>query len=91
MDAVNRVKKTQKINKNRWSSKENKIYVQYLKNNKDMFKDKESRKKGKVLHRLAKLIKKRTYEQVKSHHQKMIIKYHTIDTIIREFEAAFLL
>lgn len=49
--------------------------MDFLKENKQMFMNKESRRSNKVFRLLSKRIKSRTIHQVKSHHQKMLKKY----------------
>jgi len=66
----------------RWNIKENKIYCDFLKIHKEKFDDKIIRKKTRVYHMLSKKLRKRTALQVKSHHQKMIKRFHNIDNII---------
>lgn len=45
-------------------------------------KTKESRRANKVFLKISKIIKTRTSVQVKTHHQKLVKRYETIDNII---------
>lgn len=65
-----------------WSEEEDRIYVSYIKRNKRIMEDCQSRKKHKVFSEMSKLIKTRTAKQIKSHHQKMMKQYHSLKDIL---------
>jgi hypothetical protein len=46
-----------------------------MKNNKNDFENEQNRRKNKVFYRLSKILKKRTPDQCRSHHQKLQIKF----------------
>lgn len=54
-----------------WTQRENIIYVEFLKANKDIMDSRVGRKSCKIFKMLAELIRTRTSMQVKSHHQKL--------------------
>lgn len=65
-----------------WDFRENYTYITYLKNFKTIFASPEARKRVKVFSHLSKLIKTRNPFQIKSHHQKMMLRHKTLDAII---------
>ena len=73
-----------KLNSFTWTPNEEFLYVEFLKNNKDLFADVKERKKSKVFVAMSHHLKKRGPDQCRSHHQKMSIKYGNIDAIIEK-------
>lgn len=65
-----------------WDFRENYTYITYLKNFKSVLASPESRKRIKVFSHISKLIKTRNPFQIKSHHQKMMLRHKNIDAII---------
>lgn len=66
-----------------WRYDENYAYITYLSNFKWAFVDEFSRKKYQVYMHMSKFMKTRNHNQIKSHHQKMMLKYGSIDDIIK--------
>lgn len=66
-----------------WDVVEQSRYLTFLKQRKEVFHGSFKEKKGrKIFHRLSAFIKTRTSVQCKSHHQKMIKRYETVENII---------
>ena len=66
-----------------WDVVEQSRYLTFLKQRKEIFHGSFKEKKGKkIFHRLSTFIKTRTSVQCKSHHQKMIKRYGTVEMII---------
>jgi hypothetical protein len=65
-------------NKNSWTSEENGIYIRFFQENPDFVLNKETRKRNKIFVQMGKLIPSRDPKQIKSHHQKLLIKHGTI-------------
>lgn len=68
----------------RWSIKDNIKYITFLKNVIQHFESEKTRRAFKVFKVLADYLGTKTQAQCKSHHQKMIKQYSTIDTIIQK-------
>jgi actin-like ATPase involved in cell morphogenesis len=67
-----------------WAPEENLIYLKFLQGNKKDFVSEQERRKNKVFYRLSKILKKRTPDQCRSHHQKLQMKYEDdIEEIIQ--------
>ena len=64
-----------KITVGEWNYQENQIYLQFMIENINDFLTEKSRRKTKVFFRLSKILKKRTPDQCRSHHQKLQLKY----------------
>ena len=62
----------------RWTEEENFLYAQFLENNRFKFKSEFERRKYQVFTQLSSVLKSKTQKQCKSHHQKMMFKYHNI-------------
>lgn len=56
--------------------------MRFLQENIELFASKESRKSKRVFRLLSQKIKSRTIDQVKSHHQKMLLKFKSVEGII---------
>lgn len=70
-----------------WNINEMKAYLKFITRFESHFKDKATRKKKKIFHRMSNFIKSRTAEQCRSHHQKLEIKYETHEKIIDFIES----
>ena len=64
-----------------WDVMENYSYLTYLTNFRAIFDSQALRKKVKVFHHLSMLIKTRNPHQIKSHHQKMMLRHGDVDQI----------
>ena len=69
----------------KWSEKENLKYAEFLQKNRKEFADEVKRRSNRVFKKMQKKIKKRTAEQCRTHHQKMLKKFHSIESIISYF------
>ena len=70
-----------------WSTQENQIYLNFVVQNVDDFATEKARRTLKVFHRLSKILKKRTPDQCRSHHQKLQMKHgDNIEAIIEEIK-----
>ena len=58
-----------------WSAWENYVYLRFMGDNHNQFLTERERRRCKVFFRLAKILKKRTPDQCRSHHQKLQIKF----------------
>ncbi len=67
-------KNKNKLTAGSWSPQENRIYLEFLMNYQEDFKTEEMRRKNKVFYKISKLLKRRTPDQCRSHHQKLFIK-----------------
>lgn len=67
---------------NGWNFKENYTYIAYLRNYRFIFDSAYARKCVKVFRHISKLVKTRKPFQVKSHHQKMMMRHKNVDRII---------
>lgn len=66
-----------------WGLEENQVYLAFIQENRDDFTSEQARRRRKVFYRLSKLLKKRTPDQCRSHHQKLQLKFRDdIDRII---------
>ena len=70
------------INYYGWDYLENYGYICYLSNFRFIFDSPEERKRIKVFNHISQLVKTRKPYQIKSHHQKMVMKHKEIDEII---------
>ena len=69
--------------KGKWTKIEQKAYILFLEENKQEMGSKSSRKSQKVFLKMSLLVKTRSPDQCRSHHQK-VLKYHgKIDEIIK--------
>ena len=85
-----------KVNKKRiqtggWSAAENQTYLNFMIDNINDFVSEKSRRNSKVFYRLSKILKRRTPDQCRSHHQKLQMKYHEdlnsiIDEVFRKIQ-----
>ena len=76
-------KNTQKQPKiSRWTPEENVLYLRFLKHNQDKFTGK-CPKKFLKFERMSFEIESKTPDQCRSHHQKMMMRYKSVENIIR--------
>ena len=68
-----------------WTPREESQYIEYLKSNMPMVASPEFRKNARIFKKISTILGSRTPIQVKTHHQKMIAKYHTISALIGSF------
>lgn len=67
----------------RWSEEQNKMYVEFLKQYQEDFKDHTNLKLTKLYKQMSAFFKGTfTNVQCRSHHKKLLNKYHTISAII---------
>ena len=70
-----------------WTTQENQIYLNFILQNIPDFASEKDRRSSKVFHRLSKILKKRTPDQCRSHHQKLQMKHgDNIQAIIEEIK-----
>lgn len=75
-----------------WTNRETKIYLNYLQNHQELFVDYSARKRNKVFLSIARLLKTRKSQQVKSHHQKLMKKcgsFPNLISFLREIQEVF--
>jgi hypothetical protein len=85
-DCSNEQKMLMKNKYTYWSERENKIYVEYIRSNKELMAECKDKKRQRVFLHMSKLIKTRTPKQVKSHHQKLIKQHLSVDSIVQHFD-----
>lgn len=73
----------------RWNDHENMMYLKYLTEKESSFGSRELRRKHNVFYSFSKIVRTRTPIQVKTHHQKLIMKYKNVRRIIEHFEQAY--
>lgn len=72
--------------KGKWTPSEQRLYIQFLKEHMEDMGNKVARKSNKVFLKMSKLVKTRSADQCRSHHQK-ILKYHySLELIIKHYE-----
>jgi hypothetical protein len=67
----------------KWSATEQRHYVSFLENNLSEMKSRAARKSQKVFLQMSRLVRTRTAEQCRSHHQKVLKSHETVEEIIR--------
>lgn len=75
-------RKRQNLKRRQWTLTESGHYLSFLQQHQKLFQDFKTKKEAKVFVKLAKQIRSRNTSQVKSHHQKMMIKFGSIPNII---------
>lgn len=76
-----------KITVGEWKYYENQLYLQFIVDNFQDFTTEQLRRRTKVFYRLSKILKKRTPDQCRSHHQKLQLKYNNnLYAIIAEIQ-----
>ena len=65
-----------------WSDQENRQYISFLRDNLELAKDEELRKKYQIFAMMSKVIPTRKSNQIKSRHQKLCKKYGSLDKIL---------
>lgn len=66
----------------KWNMHENLSYIQFLDEHKDKLYCQFDRRSSKVFFHMSRYVKTRNAEQCRTHHQKMVQGYKTIDGII---------
>lgn len=76
---------TRKKNKSflKWNLQENMSYIQFLDEHKEKLYSQFDRRSSKIFFHMARYVKTRNAEQCRTHHQKMIYGYGTVDGIIK--------
>jgi len=77
--------KESRVSSGSWSLDENRLYLKFMLDNRIDFETEKNRRRTKVFYRLSKVLRKRTPDQCRSHHQKLQIKYN--DSLPRILEA----
>lgn len=67
----------------KWSATEQRHYVSFLEDNLSEMKSRAARKSQKVFLQMSRLVRTRTAEQCRSHHQKVLKSHETVEEIIR--------
>ena len=82
--SVESKKSSRKERKNCWTWKENLQYIRFFEENPEFINSPEKRKECKIFNQMGKRITTRLPVQIKSHHQKLLIKFRSIENIISE-------
>lgn len=72
--------------KGKWTKNEQKAYIEFLIDNKEEMSSKLARKSQKVFLKMSLLVKTRTADQCRSHHQKILKYQGSIDEIIKQHQ-----
>lgn len=75
-------KETKIYNRNGWDEDENRKYREFIELNTEILENREERREKKVFLRLSEYVETRDANQCRSHHQKMIQKYKSIEKIL---------
>jgi hypothetical protein len=70
----------------KWTIEEQRVYIEFLKKNIEEMRGKVSRKSQKVFLKMSRLIKTRTPDQCRSHHQKILMYHSNLEEAIRFFD-----
>ena len=65
-----------------WTEEENLLYIAFFKRYPHFAESYAQRKANKIFIQMSKLITTRVPSQIKSHHQKLLMKYKTLDSVI---------
>lgn len=76
--------KVRKLRKTSWTVIEQSAYIDFLKKNIGMMRNKELRRESKVFKLMGEAIGTRNSVQAKTHHQKMEEKFETTSSIIHQ-------
>ena len=68
-----------------WNFQENSLYIEFLKENKRSFEDESTRRSSKIFLEMSLSLRTKSPEQCRTHHQKIMTKYGTLDMIIAYF------
>jgi hypothetical protein len=83
---MNHPKKSSKKKCYRWTEEQQKKYVHFLAENISLFKMNYLDKMNLKVHvRMSRFIPNRNSYQCRSHHQKMMVKYGSIENLIKKF------
>ncbi len=66
-------------NHHKWSTEENIKYVKFLAKNKQKFVGQDKTKRYRIFNKMALHLKTRNATQCRTHHQKMLLKYKTLE------------
>lgn len=80
---------SQRMERGKWSVKEQKLYVRFLEENVLEIKTKLSRKANKIFKKMSEVVQTRTADQCRSHHQKIINYHGQVEEIIRFYSELF--
>ena len=73
-------------NKNSWTMEEHLQYIEFFRQNSYFSNSKILRKAEKIFNQMTKIIPTRTSVQIKSHHQKLLVKYKNVQSILDNLE-----
>lgn len=87
----NLIKKKDKVEKiskykNCWTIDEHRGYLNFFRENMDFSRSHEKRKFDRIFVSMKKYVPSRTHVQIKSHHQKMLVKFGSIETVLDKLE-----
>lgn len=78
---------SKKIKNGGWSPYENHLYLRFMLRNYQDFETERGRRRNKVFYRLSKILRRRTPDQCRSHHQKLQMKHgDNLPAIVREIQ-----
>ncbi len=66
-------------NHHKWSPEENIKYIRFLIKNKQKFFDSDKTKRYRIFNKMAIYLRTRNATQCRTHHQKMLLKYKTLE------------
>lgn len=73
--------------RNSWKNDENQQYVEFLKENFDIFSRKaKTARLGQIYHLMGAAIKSKNYAQCRIHHYRMINRYKSAERVIQQME-----
>jgi predicted NodU family carbamoyl transferase len=78
---------SKKIKSGGWSPYENSLYLRFILKHLQEFETERGRRRNKVFYRLSKILRRRTPDQCRSHHQKLQLKHgENLAAIISEVQ-----
>ena len=78
---------SKRIKNGGWSPYENHLYLRFMLRNYQDFQSERARRRNKVFYRLSKILRRRTPDQCRSHHQKLQLKHgDDLPAIIKEIQ-----
>ena len=72
--------------KGKWTREEQRAYIQFIRENMSEMETKLMRKSRKVFLNMSKLVRTRTADQCRSHHQKILLYHKSLEEIVRFYE-----
>lgn len=72
--------------KGKWTREEQRAYIQFIRENMAEMETKLMRKSRKVFLNMSKLVRTRTADQCRSHHQKILLYHKGLEEIVRFYE-----